>query len=121
MIDISRKRNCKKVASINVFLFQLSYSDLYGWGVACANAFQTSCVLSADPATANLKQKAILGAVFASAPHYMFLFIMIEVMLKEHQQIQNPPLPVMTDEEIAANLHEAAPDEDDGVQEDLPQ
>ena len=121
MIDISRKRNCKKVASINVFLFQLSYSGIYGWGVACANALQTSCMLSADPATDKLKQKAILGAVFASVPHYMFLFIMIEVMLKEHQQLQNPQLPVMSAEEMAANLNEAVADEDDSVQEDLPQ
>jgi len=121
VIDISRKRNCKKVASINVFLFQLSYSGIYGWGVACANAFQTSCMLSADPATDKLKQKAILGAVFASVPHYMFLFIMIEVMLKEHQQLQNPQLPVMSAEEMAANLNEAVAEEDGSVQEDLPQ
>ena len=110
----------QKVASINVFLFQLPYSAIYGWGVVCANAFQTSCMLSADPAADKLKQRAILGAVFASTPHLMFLFIMVEVMLNEHHQLQNPQLPQLNAEEVAANLNETA-EEDGSVHDDLPQ
>ena len=110
----------QKVASINVFLFQLPYSAIYGWGVVCANAFQTSCMLSADPAADKLKQRAILGAVFASAPHLMFLFIMIEVMLHEHYQLQNP-IPQLSAEEVAANLNEVVSEEDGSIHDDLPQ
>jgi len=78
-------------------------------------------MLSADSAIDKLKQKAILGAVFASVPHLMFLFIMIEVMLNEHHQLQNPQLPQLSAEEVAANLNEAVAEEDGSVQEDLPQ
>ena len=77
-------------------------------------------MLSADPATDKAKKKAILGAVFASAPHLMFLFIMLEVMLNEHHQLQNP-MPQMSAEEVAANLNEAVSEEDGSVQDDLPQ
>jgi len=97
----------------------LPYSTIYGWGVVCANAFQTSCMLSTDPASDKAKKKAILGAVFASAPHLMFLFIMLEVMLNEHHQ-QNP-MHQLSAEEVAANLNEAVSEEDGSVQDGLPQ
>ena len=95
----------KKFASINVFLFQLPYSTIYGWAASYANAFQGNALFATEPALDKSKKKAILGAVFTSAPHLMFLFVMLEVMLKEHHQ-QNP-MRQMTEEEVAANLNEA--------------
>ena len=56
--------------------------------------------------------------MFTSVPHLMFLFLMLELMLKEHyQQIQLRPL---TAEEVANNLNET---EEDGSVSDglLPQ
>ena len=74
-------------------------------------------MLATDPASDKAKKKAILGAVFTSAPHLMFLFLMLEVMLKEHHQ-QNP-MRQMTAEEVAANLNEAVSEEDGSVQDGL--
>ena len=51
----------------------------------------------------------------------MFLFIMTEIMLKEHHQEQNPQhLAQLTGEEVAANLNEEAVTEEE-EEEQLPQ
>jgi len=104
----------------------LTYSNLHNWGVATANAFAShtcigSILLSDNPAADKVKQKAILGSLFASVPHQMFLFIMTEIMLKEHHQEQNPQhLAQLTGEEVAANLNEEAVTEEE-EDEQLPQ
>ena len=75
-------------------------------------------MFAAEPALDKAKKKAILSAVFTSVSHLMFLFLMLELMLKEHyHQIQLRPL---TAEEVANNLNET---EEDGSVSDglLPQ
>ena len=107
----------KKFASINVFLFQLPYSTIYGSATNCANAFHGNGLFAAEPALDQAKKKAILGVVFTSAPHLMFLFLMLEVMLREHYQ--QYPMRQLTAEEVAANLNETVSEEDGSVQDGL--
>ena len=70
------------------------------------------------------RQKAILGSLFASVPHFMFLFIMTEIMLKEHHQEQNPqqqlPLTQFTAAEVDANFNEETGTEEDEEEGPLP-
>jgi len=111
-------------------LFQLTYSNLHHWGVSTANAFDShtcigSILLSDNPATDKVKQKAILGSLFASVPHLMFLFIMTEIMLKEHHQEQNPQqqpqLAQFTAAEVDANFNEESVTEEEEEEAPLPQ
>ena len=74
-------------------------------------------MFAAEPASGKAKKKAILGAVFISAPHLMFLFLILEVMLKEHHQPN--PMRQLTAEEVAANLNETVSEEDGSVQDGL--
>ena len=66
------------------------------------------------------QEGAILGAVFASVPHLAFMFMMFEVMLKEHQDAmqliinkqkqqeqQQDNLQPLSAEEVANTLNEA--------------
>jgi len=102
----------------------LTYSNLHNWGVCTANGFDSSpyigsILLSDNPITDKIRQKAILGSLFASVPHFMFLFIMTEIMLKEHHQEQNPqqqqqPLTQFTAAEVDANFA----NEETGTEED---
>jgi len=109
--------------------FQLTYSNLHNWGVATANAFDSnpyigSILLSDNPITDKVRQKAILGSLYASVPHFMFLFIMTEIMLKEHHQEQNPqqqpPLAQFTAAEVDANFNEETGTEEDEEEGPLP-
>jgi len=108
----------------------LTYSNLHHWGVCTANAFGSnayigSILLSDNPVTDKVKQKAILGSLFASVPHLMFLFIMAEIMLKEHHQEQNPQqqqpqLAQFTAAEVDANFNEETATEEDEEEGPLP-